>query len=225
MKWSSVLKILDPRIRERITGHGAVKEIEALKSGDLELIDTALRPAPVFELTDQGDESYALWMKDLSDGVQPPWTGEQFIESARHIGQFNGLWSEHDHPTGGWITTDMSADRRSGVLAAMGDSILSLGSKVDHPSIRRLVEGVGMDRMLRLVEYAGRLIDSTRGKPRTVAHNDCHARNLFPVEENGERITYAVDWSSTGLAPVGVDAGFPGRCGDDVGPVGSRHYR
>jgi hypothetical protein len=137
MKWSSVLKILDPRIRERITGHGAVKEIEALKSGDLELIDTALRPAPVFELTDQGDESYALWMKDLSDGVQPPWTGEQFIESARHIGQFNGLWSEHDHPTGGWITTDMSADRRSGVLAAMGDSILSLGSKVEHPSTGR----------------------------------------------------------------------------------------
>ncbi|MEE8045627.1 MAG: phosphotransferase, partial [Dehalococcoidia bacterium] len=108
---------------------------------------------------------------------------------------------------GDWITTDMSTDRRAGVLGSMGPQILSLESKRDHPSIRRLVEGVGMDRMLQLVDDAKRLIDATREQPRGVAHNDCHSRNLFPVEEHGERITYAIDWGSPGLAPVGVDGG------------------
>ena len=146
-------------------------------------------------------------MRDLSDGVQPPWDGDQYIETARHVGQFNNLWTEQDRPKGDWITTDMSTDRRASVSQSIGPQVESLTSYSDHPSVERLVEGIGLDRVLRMPDDIARIIESTHDLPRTVAHNDLHARNLFSREENGERITYAIDWASVGPGPVGVDGG------------------
>lgn len=207
-EWSAILKIMDARIPSRTTSaQGAENEIAALESGDLSLIKTGLRPVPIFSFYARGAGSYALWMQDLSNGIQPPWDGEQFVESARHVGQFNGLWTEYDRPTGHWITTDMSTDRRAGVIKGMATDIESLASRRDHPSVQLLTEGVGMDRMLRIVSDGRRLIDATHNLPRGVAHNDCHSRNLFPRDEEGERFTYAIDWASTGLGPIGIDGG------------------
>ncbi|MEE8046632.1 MAG: hypothetical protein V3T49_07325, partial [Dehalococcoidia bacterium] len=94
LNWSTILKIMDPAARRRTASdQGAVKEIAVMKSGVLDLIETAFRPAPVYQFSEHDDGSYALWMKDLADAIQPPWNGEQFVESARHIGQFNALWT------------------------------------------------------------------------------------------------------------------------------------
>ena len=69
-------------------------------------------------------------MRDLSDGVQPPWDGDQYIETARHVGQFNNLWTEQDRPKGDWITTDMSTGWASvgpGPVGVDGGSLAGAG--------------------------------------------------------------------------------------------------
>lgn len=206
--WSAILKILNPSLPNNFdSGMGASKEISAIESGDLLAINTGIRQVPIFDFAAQDDGSYWLWMRDLSDGVQPPWDGDQYIETARHVGQFNNLWTEQDRPKGDWITTDMSTDRRTPVSQSLGPQVESLISYRDHPNVERLVEGIGLARVLRMPDDIARIIESTHDLPRTVAHNDLHARNLFPREENGERITYAIGWASVGLGPVGVDAG------------------
>ncbi len=115
------MKILNSPLPNNFdSGQGASKEISAIKSGDLLSINRGIRPAPIFDFTAQDDGSYWLWMRDLSDGVQPPWDGDQYIETARHVGQFNNLWTEQDRPKGDWITTDMSTDRRASVSQSTG---------------------------------------------------------------------------------------------------------
>ena len=201
-----ILKILNPSLPNNFdSGQGASKEISAIKSGDLLSINSGIRPAPISDFTAQDDGSYWLWMRDLSDGVQPPWDGDQYIETARHVGQFNNLWTEQDRPKGDWITTDISTDRRASVSQSIGPQVESLTSYSDHPSVERLVAGIGLDRVLRMPDDIARIIESAHDLPRTVAHNDLHARNLFSREENGKRITYAIDWASVGPGPIGVD--------------------
>lgn len=206
--WSSVLKILNRELSGFTSSlQGAAKEIAAVESGDLLSIDAGIRPVPTFGFATHDDGNFWLWMRDMSDAVHPPWDGDQHVEAARRVGQFNYLWTESDRPQGEWITTDMSTDRRSAVSGLIGPQLATLESYREHPHVRRLTENVGLERILKLPDEVTRIIASTVGMERTVAHNDCHARNLFPGAETGERVTYAIDWASTGLGPVGVDGG------------------
>lgn len=206
--WSAVVKVLDVEdLSSSPTFQTAQREIDALGADELRSIDTGLRPVPVFRLEQREDGNFWLWMKDLSGAPQPPWDAEQHIESARHIGQFNGLWSEDHRPEGDWIAADMSTDGRYGLTEMFIPDFELLESNKNHPLVNRASEEIGLERTLALLDDTNLLIEATRTLPRSVAHNDCHARNLFPFEERGKRITYGVDWASIGMAPVGVDGG------------------
>ena len=193
-----ILKILDPPLPNNFdSGQGASKEISAIKLGDLLSINRGIRPAPIFDFTAQDDGSCWLWMRDLSDGVQPPWDGEQYIETARHVGQFNNLWTEQDRPKGNWITTDISTDRRASVSQSIGPQVESLTSYSDHPSVERLVEGIGLDRVLRMPDDIARIIESTHDLPRTVAITTYMRATCFRAKKMGsESLT-----QSTGNPP------------------------
>jgi hypothetical protein len=61
---------------------------------------------------------------------------------------------------------------------------------------------------MQLLDDLPRLVAATDGLPRTLAHGDCHARNLFPDHSNRNcQITYGIDWATIFEAPIGIDAG------------------
>ena len=71
-----------------------------------------------------------------------------------------------------------------------------------------MAKNLSLNKILSLLDDAKVVVEVTRNLPRCVAHQDCHARNLFPwTEKNGLSVTYAVDWASAGVAPIGADAG------------------
>jgi hypothetical protein len=223
--WSTVLKVLNPSIF--VEGmprfQSARQELDALMSNDLSEITTGLRPAPVYDVEEDSYGNYWVWMKDLSGGIQPPWNAKQYIRTAEHVGQFGALWPESSPPSGDWYVTDGSTDRRVGITDLFGEGFNNLKSDRNHRFHRRIFDAVGENRVVSLLEMANTLIAATGSLPRSIAHNDCHARNLFPSEDNGAPITYGVDWASVGLAPIGVDGGSVAGAGLTWGQTEAMH--
>lgn len=208
--WSSVVKVLDPDDFSAGSSkmQSARNELNALQAPELRSITTGMRCVPIFGLMSTDDSVYLLWMKDLSGGITTPWDAETYIRVARDVGEFGALWPEESRPAGSWITTDPSASRIEQVVVGMPEYYKTLRENENHPYVLTLAGNQGLDNIFSLIDDASVAVKATRSLPRSVAHHDCHARNLFPwTEPDGRSITYAVDWASTGLAPIGTDGG------------------
>jgi hypothetical protein len=204
-RWSAIVKAVDPDSKDFLAGFNhAWRELETLRSGQLSRFDTGLQTPPVYGITDRTDGTSWIWMKDLSDSVQPPWSTGSFLSAARHIGMFNGHWPESNKPDGTWVSTDGSTDRRTTAPELYRAANTSLASLSDHPDVIRATEGTGLNRVLKIYDDLLTMIEATNKFPRSVAHNDIHARNVFPVDDG---TTIAIDWASVGLSPTGVDGG------------------
>ena len=62
----------------------------------------------------------------------------------------------------------------------------------------------GIDNML---DGFTDIVTSIAKLPRCVNHNDFHSLNVFFRYEKQGPVTYAIDWASIGLGPVGYDCG------------------
>jgi hypothetical protein len=83
-----------------------------------------------------------------------------------------------------------------------------LSEKRDHPLVVESLSSIGIDRVSGLIEDQRILIEESDSFPRSVAHGDCHARNLFADHQDPNRqVTYGIDWASIFVAPPGIDAG------------------
>ena len=208
-EWAAIAKGLD-REAPYLTGTNqhAWRELEAFQSGALSSINTGLKAVPLFGITEQPNGRNWLWLRDLSDGIAPPWNKPQFQITARHIGQFNGLWPQSNRPEGNGISTDGTTDKRTAMNDLWTSAFALLREKSDHEFIARFASQVSLDRILSFFDDLQLLNGATRDLPKSVAHNDCHARNLFPWQDSkGRDITYAIDWASVGLVAIGVDGG------------------
>lgn len=208
--WSSVVKVLDPDDFSAGSSkmQSARNELDALQAPELGLMESGMRCVPVYGLLSSTDSVHWLWMKDLSGGISTPWDAETYVRVARDVGEFSALWPEESMPTGSWITTDPSASRIEQVVVGMPEYYKTLRENENHPHVLTLIEGRDLDNIFSLIDDASVAVKATRSLPRSVAHHDCHARNLFPwTDQNGHSMTYAVDWASTGLAPIGTDGG------------------
>ena len=203
--WSVIVKAIDPCAPVVIAGFNHTwRELEALRSGRLATPKSGLQPVPTYAIHDRPDGTAWVWMKDLSNEQMPPWTSKAFLDSARHIGQFNGSMTGLDSKYGNWVATDGSTDRRISLLDDYSSAVESVARNTHHPGVAEAGSVIGIDRMLSLADDLRILIASTNTAPRSIAHNDCHARNLFPIDAG---ITFAIDWASVGMAPVGIDGG------------------
>lgn len=201
--WNARIKALDPNTQDGLTNFNhPSRELSALRSGRLGNIDSGLVPVPVYGITDRPDGTVWIWMKDLSDTEQPPWSAKSYLAAARHIGMFNWVWPESAMPDGDWINTDGSTDRRLAAEPVYSSSFGSVSGMKDHKNVVRAGSRIGVERMLSLLDDVNALIEATTSLPRSVAHNDMHARNLFPRDEE---VTYAIDWASVGLTSIAVE--------------------
>ena len=207
--WSAVVKVIDPEdfSAGSPTFQNAGNELAALTARELREVQTGLRPVPVYSVMPHERGISWLWMKDLSSAQHPPWNAETHIRVARHMGEFNALWPEHSRPYGSWISTNYSESRSEQALVQQPEQYELLRNRQDHPYVRSLAKHVGIGRVTTMLDDAETVVKATRNLPKSVAHQDCHARNIFPWIEDGTHVTYAVDWASVGLAPVGADAG------------------
>lgn len=207
--WSLVIKIVDLgtdiKIKEDLEAFNSPgREVSAYKSGFFDQLTGQVKAAPCHGITQSGD-NVMLWMEDLSDSVPNPWGKNEYLISSRGFGFFNGSWPEQSVTEETWfdrefVTNCPRFQLRRGWLDPLSDP--GNRSNLDELSDRSRVTGLD-----KIPDGFSKIVESSLRLPRVLCHNDVHSRNAFFRYEPQGPITYAFDWASTGLSPVGLDGG------------------
>ena len=212
---------------------GSVPEVEAYRSGLLDRIGEEgfglaaprcyrieLGPPP----SPGADPQTWLWLEDIGEAPDGPWSTERYALAAYHLGLFNGslpksgtrglprpAFEVSPYPwlgsgfLGYWLEMmEQEWGLGSTILAETPETEAAWQHALvrDHlpPDLRERLAHAWRDRHV--------LQRALQRLPRTLAHGDAHRRNLLSqrMPDAGDR-TVAVDWAVIGYAPLGEDPG------------------
>lgn len=202
--WSLVVKVVDTRLEEGFVS--SAREVAVFRSGFLQRLKGSLKGIPCHGITERANGRVLLWLQDMRGATLPPWSTENFVSAARAVGHFNGSWPESAAPTEDWLDRTLATSRPR--IGLQPEFAARVESKRGHEVLRRVGAGIGEHRLYSVAaEFAG-IVKASHRLPRVVTHNDCHPRNLYISKGSDNAVaTYAADWSSIGLGPVGLDGG------------------
>ena len=147
-----------------------------------------------------------LWLEDLSDAPQPPWIRQHFIDTARHLGQFNAHWPEQALPQWEWLNRD--GFRTSFRNSRYDDVFKQFVTQQDHPFVREFAPAAVRHELMELWDASNMLLAQAEATSKGVCHRDCHPKNLFPMLDSGDdSYTVAIDWVNVGIDSLGLDIG------------------
>ena len=206
MPWSAVIKAIDTAQVTRVGGD-ALREIAAYETGLLNFEGRGMRAARCFRVENLPENHVWLWLEDLSEWVDSPWSADEYLQASKQIGLFTGYWSTREPPSGLLMNVDRTLARYS--WQEIGWSMMGVDeNESPDPLLQR-----GLPRNYYLVaQKLGMAADSARAilttGDRVFSHGDCHPRNLFLSPENDPRQRMvAVDWPHVGVDLLGADFG------------------
>jgi hypothetical protein len=213
--WSLILKVIRPEAQfDDPQGYRYWKrEMQAYQSGLLQELPGQFSAPRCYDVCEKPDGAVWIWLEDVRDEQEHPWSVEQYARVARRLGQFNGAYLVgHPLPGDPWITQDWLR-KYLRHAAPMVDFILQNPA---HPIVQRMLPGITLPLTLAFWEAHPRMLRALDELPQTFCHQDAFGRNLFCW---GERVT-AIDWGYAGIAPLGAElaplvgvafglAGFP----------------
>ena len=209
--WTAIVKVVGAQTwddDEIGSGNTALREIAAYRSELFDALESGMTAAPSYGVSETEEGTVWLWLKDLTDASRDHWSSADYLTTARHVGQFNGLFPEATAPKFDWLDRRGITDMRYIYNNYFASTFERLIENIDHPYVIRVASIIGTARMSQLMENALLLLQATSTFPRSIAHNDCNTRNLFiTTDENQNPKTYAIDWATVGHSPVGVDGG------------------
>lgn len=168
-------------------------------------------PGPVaaprcFAVDEIAPNVFWIWLEDVEDADNGHWTLPRCVETAHHLGQFNGAYlAGHALPTEpwlqrGWLRSTFIAGRRAGAWQRLPDDAW------EHPLVRDAFPTPIRDRLARLWSERDAFLDVLDSLPATFCHRDAWPPNLLVREkQGGGRETVALDWAFAGIGPVGED--------------------
>lgn len=179
-----------------------LREIDAYRCGDLKKLPPGLSAPECYAIDDQPDGAAWLWLEDVQD-LQPNWTTIDYDLAARALGRFNGAYlAGWPMPNGAWLSKNWLRTQ----VEASANFIEPLIRHADHDLIHRTFPHDIIQSMLRWWDVRERYFSVLAQLTETFCHMDAFRHNLFWVASAGEsRELVAVDWSFTGMAPVGME--------------------
>ena len=204
--WSAVLKVIDRQAEAKSHSRWPSTEREHLvyELGVFQESDIPFRAAKSYGTeSPENDGLTYMWMEDLTDAPSPPWTLEQYLTTAYNVGRFNG-----HHAIDPTETTRLDLPSRQFAVryadAELNKWFGDLWIYSDSEEVRAVYSPDLLMVAWRLDNTRDAVISAARSLPVSLAHGDCHARNLFLVEET----TVAIDWPCLALEPLGADLGM-----------------
>ncbi|MDA1279380.1 MAG: hypothetical protein O3B95_04985 [Chloroflexi bacterium] len=165
------------------------------------------RAARCFLVDEHDDGLVWLWLEDLADLSGSMWSVSDYVDVSRAIGEFRGAWFLNEDQDISWLGRNMEIQEllTSELLANNRENLMSLK---DSEYLREGLPGAVYEKALGLRDSLPSLAKAARGLEATLAHNDCHIRNLF-VSKAGSSITdvVAVDFARVGVGHVGSYGG------------------
>lgn len=201
--WSTVIKVIDNRDEPNVGSSWVWVESELRVYRERLFTNTGLpfRPARCYALEETEPNRFQIWLEDLCEAPQPPWTASQYEETAYRLGRFNGHYATNPPP----FASDLGRNR----YLTRFENLTRSGNPPDirpvrnHPLICSVYSAETIDAMMFLRDRSAELVQAAGSVPVSVAHGDCMARNLFPLDDS----VVAIDWSGLSVEPIGAALG------------------
>lgn len=205
-RWSAVVKVIE--IGESANADAELdpqREVAVYQSGVFAALHGGVRSAQCYAIEVYNGRQF-VWQEDLSAAPQAPWGAKHFIETARHLGQFNGHWPASALPSWAWLNQGgLRKKYKKPHYATVFDR---LGALHSHALVRRAVSPDGVRRLVHLWAASDAWFAAVEATPKGMCHLDCHPRNLFPMDAPVHgTFTIAIDWASVGIDCLGADIG------------------
>lgn len=198
--WSLILKVIhaDDKYADPLGYRYWKREVEAYRSGLLERLPGALAAPRCYSVSFKADGSAWIWMEDVKDEGEVPWSMEQYGGVARRLGQFNGAFlAGHPLPTESWLTHNWLRK----YLAHAAPTVGFIRENPAHPVVQKMLLGITLPLTLAVWDEHQRMLEALDRLPQTFCHQDAFGRNLFI---RGEQVM-AIDWGYAGIAPLGAE--------------------
>jgi len=200
--WSLVLKSTQTTGSEDIIDY-FTREWFAYHSGFLGQLSGHIVAPRCFGTSKQPDNLLWIWLENLVDADEQPWSLESYAQVARHFGQWNGGYLTGDPlPDYAWFCPSTS---REWALQAAPE-IEFLRTSLEHPVIQQMYPAGQAQTILDLWDKRETFFRTLEQLPQTVCHNDAFRRNLFRRHTgDGRDQTIAIDWANLGWGAVGEE--------------------
>ena len=203
--WSCVLKILhewerdgDPQCWSR--------EARFYPSGVYDCLPAGLTVPRCYELEEKGGE-YRLWLEDVAGRRGLELSAADYGVAARGLGRFQGQYmAGRPLPDFDWLA---GLNWRRETTGDMGPYAIGRirNGELDGSATHLRLKGMlsALDGLWARRDDLSREVESL---PRTLAHRDFHADNIFARENGGGTPeTVLIDWDCAGVGVVGEDIG------------------
>lgn len=199
--WSLILKTVKPAAdaNDPAGVHYWKREVLAYQSGSLHRLPGGNVTAPAcYQVDERPNGSIWLWLEDVKEDVDSPWSIDQYAAAARHLGQFSGAYlMGHPLPTEPWIARQWLRK----YVENAAPMIDFLRANPHHSLAVGLYRYDGLAQILALWDDHRPILDTLDGLPQVLCHQDAFRGNLFA--RGGK--TVLIDWSYLGTAPVGAE--------------------
>jgi hypothetical protein len=209
--WSMVLKIVGDA-NQRASNDPTARfywrrEADAYQSGVLDDLPGGHLVAPrCWGVEERSSHEAWIWLEDVQ-AASDPWSMERYVQSARHLGQFNGAYlAGHPMPVSQpWMTHG----RTRACIDDVRDYIPKIREITATPLAQHWFGADGVERLLHLWSVHEQLLEAFERLPLCFAHLDAYYRNLMERRRaDGRAETVAIDWAYIGFGRIGEDAGI-----------------
>ena len=207
LTWSLILKVPPPTsaARDPLNREPFQRELLVMQCGILEQMPDCIAGPRLLGISDMPDDEPWVWMEDVQGDSSFDWPLPRFRLCAHHMGLMKG-----------WFLEENTIDSRLDLSARLAQEIDVFTKQTDpfydafpvHPMTRQLSKNGFGERIRRLREKRGVIIDALLRLPLTFSHGDFCYPNLFSrVLQDGRDQTVLVDWQYAGYRQIGSDLG------------------
>jgi hypothetical protein len=203
--WSLILKVIQSSEENGDPSNFRYwkREAQVYQSGILSQLPGGLTAPECFATEEKPDGAFWIWMEDVKDVIGGKWPLEHYGIAARCLGRFNGAYlAGLPLPDQPWVIRHWLRK----YLEHAAPAVKRLVNSMDHPLIQRCLPGFTAGFTQQIWDERLEVLELLEHLPRTFCHQDAFRRNLFIRHSpNLEPELVAVDWSYSGIAPVGEE--------------------
>jgi hypothetical protein len=185
------------------------REILAYQTGLLSDLPGGLSAPRCLGISEYAKDVCWLWLEDVSDSGNRPWSLADYSLAARHLGRFNGAYvTGRPLPTSPWLSQNWLRGWLAAYDQGCRDTVKLICDEHfwEHPLLVSAFPRPITDAVLRLWDNHNVLLTMLGQLPQTFCHMDAYRPNLFIRRDSpGHDRTVAIDWVFAGRGSLGEE--------------------
>jgi hypothetical protein len=178
------------------------RELLAYTSGYLPNEPGALRAPRCFAAHDLEGDRAVLWLEELTGRSAETWPSTRCAVAARQLGRWQAGLTGANLPDEPWLSRDWLRVLLTTRLRREAE-IVADPANWKTPLVRELFDPSLRERVGRIWDASGELLDGLDRLPQTLSHYDFRAPNLFDGDSADE--VRLLDWQFVGEGALGQD--------------------